>query len=195
MAKDWARYAYNASRDSLHEDRTLGLMKVPTWYQQGVVAFVGTLLNQRSALVHTEAAKVFSKIAGAHGICLRLYYPVPEFVSLAGSDWVHRPGRPGGWSLCSNQVPQGGPCADALDAGQHGYAAHSLAKAQGHMPPHGAVRESPGTGTTGCAPPSQATMTCGRWRYGGTSNNAPRTPCTTAATKKGTQTTLGGLRR
>ena len=79
------------------------------WCQQVVVALVGTLLNQRSALVRAEAAKVFSKIAGAHSICLRLHYPVPEFVSLAGGDWVHCRGRPAGWSLCSNQVPKGGP--------------------------------------------------------------------------------------
>ena len=37
-----------------------------------------------------QAAKMFWEIAGAHDICPEVPYPVPEFASLAGGDWVHR---------------------------------------------------------------------------------------------------------
>ena len=33
---------------------------------------------------------MFWKIAGAHGICPGVRYPVLEFATLAGGDWVHR---------------------------------------------------------------------------------------------------------
>ena len=33
---------------------------------------------------------MFWEIARAHGICPEVHYPVPEFATLAGADWVHR---------------------------------------------------------------------------------------------------------
>ena len=33
---------------------------------------------------------MFWEIAGAHGICPEVHYPVPELATLAGGDWVHR---------------------------------------------------------------------------------------------------------
>ena len=33
---------------------------------------------------------MFWEIAGAHGICPEVHYPVPEFATLAGGDWVQR---------------------------------------------------------------------------------------------------------
>ena len=33
---------------------------------------------------------MFWEIAGAHRICPEVHYPVPEFATLAGGDWVHR---------------------------------------------------------------------------------------------------------
>ena len=42
VAKDGARYAFDASRDSLQEDRTLALTRVPTRCQQAAMALVGT---------------------------------------------------------------------------------------------------------------------------------------------------------
>ena len=90
VAKDRARYAFDASRDSLQVDRALGLTRVPTRGQQAAVALVGTLVHHRVASVRAEAAKTFWEVAGAHGICPEVHYPVPEFASLAGGDWVHR---------------------------------------------------------------------------------------------------------
>ena len=37
---------------------------------------------------------MFWEIAGAHGICPEVHYPVPEFATLAGGDWVQRIPRP-----------------------------------------------------------------------------------------------------
>ena len=54
------------------------------------MAFVGTLVHQRSTSVRAEVTKTFWEIAGAHGICPEVHYPVPEFATLAGGDWVHR---------------------------------------------------------------------------------------------------------
>ena len=90
VAKDRARYAFDASRDSLQDDRTLGLTRVPTRCQQAVVALVGTLLHHRSTSVRAEVTKMFWKKAGAHSICPEVHYPVPEFATLAGGDWVDR---------------------------------------------------------------------------------------------------------
>ena len=93
VAKDRARYAFDFSRDSLQDDRTLGLTRVPTRCQQAAVALVGTLVHHRSAFVRADVARMFWEIAGAHGICPEIHYPVPEFATLAGGDWVH--GIPG----------------------------------------------------------------------------------------------------
>ena len=90
VAKDRARYAFDASRDSLQDDRTLGLTRVPTRCQQAAVGLVGTLVHHRSTSVRAEVTKMFWEIAGAHGICPEVHYPVPEFATLAGADWVHR---------------------------------------------------------------------------------------------------------
>ena len=90
VAKDRARYAFDASRDSLQDDRTLGLTRVPTRCQQAAVALVGTLVHHRSTSVRAEVTKMFWEIAGAQGICPEVHYPIPEFATLAGGDWVHR---------------------------------------------------------------------------------------------------------
>ena len=89
VAKDGARYTFDASRDSLQDDRTLGLTRVPTRCQQAAVALVGTLVHHCSTSVRAEVTKMFWEIAGAHGICPEVHYPVPEFATLAGGDWVH----------------------------------------------------------------------------------------------------------
>ena len=89
VAKDRARYAFDASRDSLQDDRTLGLTRVPTRCQQAAVALVGTLVHHRSTSVRAEVTKMFWEMAGAHGICPEVHYPVPEFATLARGDWVH----------------------------------------------------------------------------------------------------------
>ena len=89
VPKDRARYAFDASRDSLQYYRTLGLTRVPTPCQQAAVALVGTLVHQRSTSVHAEVTRMFWEIAGAHGICPEMHYPVPEFATLVGGDWFH----------------------------------------------------------------------------------------------------------
>ena len=90
VAKDRARYAFDASRGSLQDDRTLGLTRVPTRCQQAAVALLSTLVHHRSASVRAEVTRMFWEIAGAHGIGPEVHYPVPEFAALAGGDWVHR---------------------------------------------------------------------------------------------------------
>ena len=59
VAKDRARYAFDASRDSLQDDRTLGLTRVPTRCQQAAVALVGTLVHHRATSVRAEVTKMF----------------------------------------------------------------------------------------------------------------------------------------
>ena len=90
VARDRARCAFAASRDTLQDDRTLGLTTVPTRCQQAVVALVGTLVHHRSTSVRAEVTRMFWGIAGTHSICPEVHYPVPEFATLAGGDWVHR---------------------------------------------------------------------------------------------------------
>ena len=90
VAKDRARYAFDASRDSLQDDGTLGLTRVPTRCQQAAVALVGTLFHHRSTSVRAEVTRMFRKIAGPHGICPEVHYPVPEFATLPGGDWIQR---------------------------------------------------------------------------------------------------------
>ena len=90
VVKDRARYAFDASWDSLQNDWTLGLTRVPTRCQQAAVALVGTLCHHRSASVRAEVTGMVWEIAGAHGIRPEVHYPVPEFATLAGGDWVHR---------------------------------------------------------------------------------------------------------
>ena len=40
--------------------------------------------------VRAEVTRMFCEIASAHGICPKVHYPVPEFATLAGGDWVQR---------------------------------------------------------------------------------------------------------
>ena len=58
VAKDRARYAFDASRDSPQDDRTLGLTRVPTRCQQAAVALVGYTrpppLNLRARRGHQD---------------------------------------------------------------------------------------------------------------------------------------------
>ena len=82
VAKDRVRYAFDASEDSLQDDRTLGLVRVPTRCQQAAVALVGTLVHHCLASVRAEATRMFWEIAGGHGICPAPHYPVPEFATL-----------------------------------------------------------------------------------------------------------------
>ena len=63
---------------------------VPTRCQPAAVALVGTLVHHRSASMRAEATRMFWEIAGAHVICPEVHYAVPEFVILAGGNWVHR---------------------------------------------------------------------------------------------------------
>ena len=90
VAKNRARYAFDAPRDSLQDDRTPGLTRVPTRCEQATVALVGTLVHHRSASVRAEATSMFWEITGVHGICPEVHYPVPEFATLAEGYWVHR---------------------------------------------------------------------------------------------------------
>ena len=90
VAKYRARYAFDASRDSLQNERTLGLTRVPTRCQQAAVALVGTLVHHRSTSVRAEVTKMFWERAGAHRICPEVHYPVTEFATLARGDWVNR---------------------------------------------------------------------------------------------------------
>ena len=89
VAKDRARYAFAASLDSLQLDPTLGLTRVPTRCQQAALSLVGTLLHHRSSYVRAEAARMVWEIAGAHGICPKVHYPIPELTTLARGDWVN----------------------------------------------------------------------------------------------------------
>ena len=75
VAKDRARYAFDAPRDSVQDDRTLGATRVLTRRQQAALALMGTLLHHCSASVRGEAARMFWEIAGAHGICPEVHYP------------------------------------------------------------------------------------------------------------------------
>ena len=86
VAKDRARYAFDASRDSLQDDQTLGLTRVPRRCQQAAMA----LVHHRSTFVRTEVTTMFLKIAGVPLICPEVHYPLPDFATLATGDRVHR---------------------------------------------------------------------------------------------------------
>ena len=43
---------------------------------------------------------MFSEITGAEGKSPEVHYPIPEFATLAGGDWVHRVP----WTLASLEV-------------------------------------------------------------------------------------------
>ena len=59
VQKDRARYALDASRDSLQDDQTLGLTRVPRRCQQEAVALMGILVHHRSASVCAEVTRMF----------------------------------------------------------------------------------------------------------------------------------------
>ena len=112
VAKDRARYGFDASQDSLQESRTLGLARVPTRCQLATVALVGTLVHHRSASVRAEATRMFWEIATAHCIRPEMHYPVPEFATLAGA--TGSTAYPGPWLLWEGasqpyRVSQGSP--------------------------------------------------------------------------------------
>ena len=90
VTKDKEPYAFEASLDSLQDDWTLRLTRVPTRCQQAAVALQGTLVHHCSASVRAEATRMIWEIAGTHGICPEVHYPVPVFATLAGGGWVHR---------------------------------------------------------------------------------------------------------
>ena len=77
VANDRAQYPFDASRDSLPDERTLGLTGVPTRCQQAVAALANTLVRHCSASVRAEATRIFFEIAGAHDICPEVHYPNP----------------------------------------------------------------------------------------------------------------------
>ena len=89
---------------------------------------------------------MFWEIAGAHGICPEVHYPVPEFASLAGGDWVHRIPRAlaalGPWALQPHRVPQGSPRPTTVPTGQHRHAAHRQATTPRQVPPDGAAHDA-----------------------------------------------------
>ena len=90
VSKDRARYAFDASQDSLQDDGTLGLTRVPTRCGQAAVALLGTLVHHRPTSVRAEVTRMLWEIASAHGTYPEMHYPVLEFATLAGRDWVHR---------------------------------------------------------------------------------------------------------
>ena len=136
VAKDRARYTFDASQDSLQDDGTLGLTRVPTRCQQAAVALLGTLVHHRSASVRAEVARMFWEIADAQSICPEVHYPVPEFATLAGGDWVHRiprPWPPWEWGSTTPSRARGQPTSN-------------------YSPPRAI--------SSRCAPPSCGTATC-----------------------------------
>ena len=116
VAKDRARYAFDASRDSPQDDRTLGLARVPTRCQQAAVALVGTLVHHCLASVRAEVTRMFSK----KGEGREVHYPVLEFATWRGATgstayrgpwplWVSRcttPSRAPGEPTSSYSPPQ-----------------------------------------------------------------------------------------
>ena len=146
VGKDRARYAFEASQDSLLDHRTLGLTRVPMLCQQAAMSLVGTLVHHRSATVPAEVTRMFWEIASAHGISLEVHYPVPEFVTLAGGDWVLRVPR----ALAAVGMGLYNPIACPRAAhvqlqsrpGQRRHAAHHQAAAPRHVPPDGATHDA-----------------------------------------------------
>ena len=139
VAKDRARYAFDASRDSLQDDRTLGLTRVPTRCQQATVALLGTLVHHHSAFVRAEATRMFWEFVGAHGICPEVHYPGGGRL---GPTLFPGPGCSGGGALQPHRMPQGGPRPAAVPPGQRRHAVHRQASAPRHVPPDGATRDT-----------------------------------------------------
>ena len=195
VANDRARYAFDASRDSLQDDRTLGLTRVPRRCQQAAVALVGTLIHHRSASVRPKVTMMFWEIAGAHGICPEVHYPVPEFATLAGGDWVHRIPR----ALAALGVGLYNPiaCLRAahiqLQSPPDNIVTLRTAKLQHHdtcrlTVPH----TTPWHGHHGPHHPSPTTTPRSQQRCGNASISAPMNTSTTAAASRSPPTTPGG---
>ena len=146
VAKNRARYAFDASRDSLQDDWTLGLTRVPTRCQQAAVVLVGALVHHRSTSVRAEVTRMFWEIAGAHSMCPEVHYPVPEFATLAegqlGPPHIPGPGRPGRGALQPHRVPQGSPRPTTVPTRQHRHAAHRQATTPRHVQPDGAAHDA-----------------------------------------------------
>ena len=145
VGKDRARYAFDASRDSLQDDRTLGLTRVPMRCQQAAVALVGTLVHHRSTFVRAEVTKMFWEMTGAlnmpRGALPRPGVRNPSGRRL-GPPHTPGPGRPGGGALQPHRVSQGGPGPTTVPTGQHRQAAHRQATTPRHLP-HDAVARAP----------------------------------------------------
>ena len=154
VAKDRARYAFDASRDSLQDDQTLGLTRLPTRCQQAAVALVCTLVHHRSASVRAEVTRKIWEIAGAHGICPKVHYPIPECATLIGGDWdpPAGPWPPWGRGSTTSSRAQGSPSPATGPPGQHRPTAHRQAAAPRHVPPDGATHDALARATQ-AAPP------------------------------------------
>ena len=146
VAKDRARYAFDALRDSLQDDRTLGLTRVPTRCQQAAVALVGTLVHHRSTSVRAEVTKMFSTNSSRARNMSRGALPRPGVRNSSGGRLgpPHNPGPgcPGSGAVQPHRVPQGGPCPTTVPAGQHRHVAHRQAAAPRHVPPDGAAHNA-----------------------------------------------------
>ena len=162
------------------------------------MALVGTLVHHRSAAVRAKATRMFSEIAGAHGICPEVHYPVPEFATVAGDELVyHIP-----WALAAlrdgalqpHRVPQGGPRPAAVTPRLSRHAVSRQAATTRHMPldsaAHNALARAPGAAP---ALPGQQRLG-GLRRCGYASTSAPMSTFTTAVAHKGPPTTPGGAR-
>ena len=195
VAKDRARYPSHASRDSLQDDWTLGLTRVPTRCQQAALALVGTVVHHPSASVRAKVTRMFWEIAGAHGICPEVNYPVPELATLAGGHWVHiipwavaawrwgstTPSRAPGQPMSSYSPPRAATSRCAPPS--RGIA--TSAASQCHT-------RRRGTGTMGRTTLSPRKTTLGlRW-CGNASTSAPMSTSTTAAANRSPPTTPGG---
>ena len=138
---------------------------------------------------------MFWEIAGAHGICPEVHYPVPEFATLARGDWVHR-------------IPR---ALAALGVGLYNpIACPRAAHVQLQSPPGNIVtlrtaklrhrdtcrltvpHTTPWHGHHGQRHPSPTTTTRGRRRCGSASTNAPMNTSTIAAVSRSSPTTPGG---
>ena len=88
---------------------------------------------------------MFWEIAGAHGICPEVHYPVPEFATLAGGDWVQRIPRALaalGVGLYNPSSAPGRLMSNYSPRQQNRHAAHRQAATPRHVPPDGATRNA-----------------------------------------------------
>ena len=195
VAKDRARYAFDASLDNMQNDRTLGLTRVPIRRRQVATALLGTLVHYSAASLRAESAKMFWEIAGAQGTCPGVHYPVPEFTSLLGGNWI-------------NRIPQ---AVAALDVGLYNpIECPRGADFQLQSPPGIVITlrtaklrhcitcrltlpyAMPWRGHHGPTTPSRTTTISGQQPCRTASTNAPTTTSTTANANRGQPTTSAG---